>query len=70
MLLIAGLVGGALVAAFQGLELLGLALIAADAWGARQRIPVLSSADKAVAAGGWTLLILAATGLALALPVL
>jgi hypothetical protein len=47
-----------------------LALIAADAWGVRQRIPVLRSPDRAVAAGGWALLILAAAALALALPVL
>jgi len=44
--------------------------VAADAWGVRQRIPVLSSSDKAVAAGGWALLILGAITLALSLPVL
>ncbi len=44
--------------------------MAADGWCLRQRIPVLNSPDRAVAAGGWVLLILAALGLALALPLL
>jgi hypothetical protein len=70
LLILAGLADGQAVTSFQGLELLGLAILAADAWGVRQRTPVLNSKDKAVAAGGWSLLILAAVGLALALPVL
>jgi hypothetical protein len=70
VLILAGLAGEALVTSIQGLELAGLALIAADAWGLRQRIPVLRSPDRALAAGGWALLILAAAALALALPVL
>ncbi len=52
----------------QGLELLALALLAADAKGLRQRIPLLSSPDKALAAGGWVLLVAAAVALDLALP--
>lgn len=68
--MLAGLSAGLAITAFQGLELLALALLAADAWGIRQRVPVLNSADRAVAAGGWALLLLGAIALALALPVL
>ena len=70
LLILAGLADGQAVTSFQGLELLGLALLAADAWCVRQRTPVLNSKDKAVAAGGWAVLIVAALSLALALPVL
>jgi hypothetical protein len=70
VLILAGLVANLLVTTFQGLELLGLGLIAADAWCVRQRIPALNSPDKAIAAGGWALLVLGAVSLALALPVL
>ena len=69
-LLLGGLLEGLLVTVFQGLELLALALIAADAWCVRQRIPVLNSSDKAVAAGGWVILLLIAIGLAVAIPIL
>ncbi|HVA24097.1 MAG TPA: hypothetical protein VMW62_06850 [Chloroflexota bacterium] len=65
LLLVAGLVAGVQATIVQGLELLGLALVAADAWGVRRCIPVLRSPDKAVAAGGWALLILGAIVLAL-----
>ena len=67
-LVLGGLLEGLLVTVFQGLELLGLGLLAADAWGVRQRIPVLNSGDKAVAAGGWVIVLLIAVGLALAIP--
>src|SRR5205814_10114530 len=70
LLLVAGLFEGTLTTCFRALELLGLGLLAADAWCVRQHIPVLSSPDKAVAAGGWVLLVLAAIGLALTLPIL
>jgi hypothetical protein len=70
VMFVAGLFEGALTTAFQALELLGIGLLAADAWGARHRVPVLNSPDKALAAGGWVLLIIAAVALALLLPVL
>lgn len=68
LLLIAGLFEGPLVVAFQGVELLALGLLAADAWGIRQRVPLLNSEDKAQAAGGWVLLVGVSLALALLLP--
>ena len=67
-LMLGGLLEGISVAVIQGLELLSLALVADDAGGVRRRIPVLNSPDKALAAGGWVVLLLAAGGLAVALP--
>jgi hypothetical protein len=68
--MLAGLSAGVQITIVQGLELLALALLAADAWGMREKAPILGSTDRAVAAGGWALLLLAAISLALALPAL
>jgi hypothetical protein len=67
-LFIGALLTGTGSVVLQSLELLALALIAADARGCRRHVPVLSSNDKAVAAGGWAILLLALLALAIALP--
>jgi len=67
-LLLGGLVGGSQASLLHALELLAIGLLAADARGWRQRIPVLNSTDRAVAAGGWAILLLAAVALAVLLP--
>ena len=68
LLLLAGLSAGILSTTVQGLELLLLALLAADAWGLRRRTPLLGSTRKPRAVVGWVLLVLAAVTLALSLP--
>lgn len=67
-LFIGGLLAGAESVLLQSLELTIIAVIAADVRDCRRYIPVLNSDDRAVAAGGWAILLLFAAALAVALP--
>ena len=63
-----GLAAGITSAVVQGLELALLGMLAADAWGMRQKTPLLRSGDKRRAALGWALTLLVAVALALLIP--
>ena len=67
-LVIGGLAAGITSAAFQGLEVALLGTLAADAWGIRQKTPLLRSSSKRTAALGWALTLLVAIALALLIP--
>jgi len=67
-LVFGGVAAGLPSAVFQGLEVTVLGLLAADAWGLRQRTPLLCSGRKRSAVLGWVLAIAAGMALAVLLP--
>jgi hypothetical protein len=67
-LVVGGLAAGISSAVGQGLEVALLAMLAADAWGVRQKTPLLLSSNKRRAALGWALTLLVALALALLIP--
>ncbi|HEU0169359.1 MAG TPA: hypothetical protein VFS62_16390 [Chloroflexota bacterium] len=67
-LIIGGLAAGAASAVFQGLEVALLGMLVADAWGLRQKTPLLRSSRRRRAALGWALTLLVAVVVALLIP--
>ncbi|MBV9119909.1 MAG: hypothetical protein JOZ39_04315 [Chloroflexi bacterium] len=67
-LLLGGLMGGIDSAILQGLMVLGIGLLVADAWGCRQQVPLLRSASKRRAALGWAVVAALAVTILMLLP--